>query len=155
MFVVSTCACVIVNVWRYSGSTPLAQGKFPTCATIKYILFLVGLLLIITRKSNKEQKIHKIFNVIFLFYSSSIQARLSPFCWWDFSPPVPPEEPAFFFLALLSLAKALVFFHCSFLPLAEASLSLAFIALGRAGNAYVWSYYVRRKRRTQKDKERT
>lgn len=44
-----------------------------------------------------------------------------------------------FFLALLSLAKALNFSRCSFLTLAEAAEILSFIALGLAGNAYMWS----------------
>lgn len=44
-----------------------------------------------------------------------------------------------FFLALLSLAKALDFSHCNFPTLAEAAEILAFIAMGLAGNAYMWS----------------
>ena len=58
--------------------------------------------------------------------SHSIQACLSALRWWGFSPSVPPEQPA----------------CCSwpcFLTLAEASSSLAFIAVGQTGNAYKWS----------------
>ena len=43
------------------------------------------------------------------------------------------------FLALLSLFKALLFSRCSCFTLAEASSSLANIALGEAGNVYTWS----------------